>query len=102
VVAAVSLLWRNGYREIKCFTDEEDKDFGWVFRLAEEDDSLLRAVLMEVRPLDEDDQWGGPSLFVKDVVCFRGYEGYPPYWYTPNTTAPQTDGDAVGKKGKKK
>jgi hypothetical protein len=84
----VILSWRDGRADIQ-ETEEPEESTEWVFRLAEDDRRLVRAVIIEERTLEDDDDWGGASLFVRDIICFQGFEGYPPYWY--QEAAPRSD-----------
>lgn len=108
-VQLVLLRWRNSRVEVIEYYEGDDLSFEWVYTLAAEDARLLRAVICEVRPLEDDVDWDGQSLFVKDIVCFHGYQDYPAYWYKLNTKQPEelAEPDAApkakpAKKAKKK
>jgi hypothetical protein len=101
----VSMLWANDRREVREFYDPEDlMSLHWLYVLSDEDPRLLRATIIDQRPMDDDAQWGGPSYFVTDVIMFRGYSVYPACWYA-EPPAPEQPEDAPvvkPKKGKKR
>jgi hypothetical protein len=73
--------------------------------LSEDDPRLLRATIIDRRPLEDDDYWGVSSFFMSDVIMFRGYSVYPACWYAePAQPEPQeeTVPAAKPKKGKKR
>jgi hypothetical protein len=103
----VSLLWLNDRREVREFYRHEDLlSLDWLYALSDDDPRLLRAIIIDARPLDDDDYWGGSSLFVSDVIMFRGYSVYPACWYPePAQNEPTEDAAAPAvkpKKGKKR
>lgn len=95
----VILTWRDGRTEVE-ETPEPEESIEWVFRLAEDDSRLARAIFVEECALEDDADWGGPSLFVRNVVCFHGHNSYPPYWYQEAT--PKGEVVEPPKKAKKK
>lgn len=102
----VTLLWANDRHEVREFYDPEDlTSLHWLYMLSDEDTRLLRATIIDQRPMDDDDYWGGPSYFVTDVILFRGYSVYPACWYA-EPPAPEHHEEAAPapkpKKGKKK
>lgn len=96
------MTWTGGRTESEEFDDEDAHDFAWVARLAEDEPRLLRAVIAEVRELEDDDDWGGSVMFVTNIMCFRGFDGYPPYWYQEKVKQPPPQEDAPPKKVKKR
>ena len=102
-IQIVILRWRT-YVEIVESFEGDDLDLGWIYRLADEDSRLLRAIVCEPKVLEDDDDWGGPSMFVRDVICFHGYADYPSYWYkeAPKAASPEEPESKPSKKAKKK
>lgn len=102
----VAMLWANDRHEVREFYDPEDlTSLHWLYLLSEEDPRLLRATIIDQRPMDDDDSWGGPSYFVTDVIMFRGYSVYPACWYADSPEPEQGEDTAPAskpKKGKKK
>ena len=101
----VSMLWANDRREVREFYDPEDlMSLHWLYVLSDEDPRLLRATIIDQRPMDDDAQWGGPSYFVTDVIMFRGYSVYPACWYAEPPAPEQLEDAPVAKpkKGKKR
>lgn len=101
----VSLLWANDRHEVRELYEPEDLlSLHWLYMLSEEDPRLLRATIIDQKPMDDDAHWGGPSYFVTDVIMFRGYSVYPACWYAepPAPDHPEDAPIAKPKKGKKK
>jgi hypothetical protein len=99
-VQVILLRWRHGLEVVEVMADE-DTCTEWVHRLADEDRRLLRAVILEPRELEGDCDWGGPSLFVKDIICFHGYADYPAYWYKAQVKADEPMVEPAAKPTKK-
>lgn len=105
----VSLLWQGDRREVREFYHPDDLlSLHWLYLLSDEDPRLLRAVVMDQHPMEDDEYWGGPAYFVTDVLLFRGYSVYPACWYHDAITPPEPVDEAAPaapskpKKGKKK
>lgn len=93
----------DGRREFRECTKQEAHDLGWVYALADSDHRLLRVTVVETLDLIGDEDYGGPALFVTNIVCFKGFHTYPPFWYQETARRdPPEEQVAPPKKAKKK
>ena len=92
--------------EVREFYNHADLlSLNWLYALSEDDPRLLRAIVIDRTPLEDDDDWDGPLYTMTDVIMFRGYSVYPPGWYAEPAQPEQEEAApsaAKPKKGKKK
>ncbi len=92
--------------EVREFYNHADLlSLNWLYALSEDDARLLRALVIDRTPLEDDDDWDGPLYTMTDVIMFRGYSVYPPGWYAEPAQPEQEEAAppaAKPKKGKKK